>query len=189
MPAPVLLLMDYQEGLCRAGGLGEQATKRGVLAAAARVLEEFRRRNLPRIFVRVGFDEHYTRMTSASPRFRLMRERRMLLDSDPASAICPEVAPRPGELVVTKGCVSPFVGTSLPSALIRLRPSELVLGGVATNHVVESTARTAADSGYAVTVLEDLCASFDAAAHAFSIEQMLPNFGRVIDSQAFLEEL
>lgn len=189
MPGPVLMLMDYQEGLCRAGALGEQASERGVLAAAARVLDEFRRRELPRIFVRVGFDEHYTRMTSASPRFRMMRERRLLLDSDPSSAICSEVAPEPGELVVTKGCVSPFVGTNLAPALIRLAPAELVLGGVATNHVVESTARTAADCGYHVTVLEDLCAGFDAASHAFSIEQMLPNFGRVIDSHTFLEEL
>jgi nicotinamidase-related amidase len=91
--------------------------------------------------------------------------------------------------VVTKGCVSAFIGTNLQSKLIANAAEELVLGGVATNQVVESTARIAADMGYRVTVLEDLCASFDADMHAFSVEQMLPNFGRVTDSRAYLEEL
>lgn len=195
MASPVLLLMDYQEAICRPGGAlgragsGAEAERRGVLAAAAHVLAAFRERDLPRIFVRVAFDEDYTRMTSASPRFQSLRKHRLLLESDPASAICAEVAPRHDEPVVTKGCVSPFVGTNLQSKLIALAAGELVLGGVATNQVVESTARTAADVGYPVTVLEDLCAGFDADSHAFSVERMLPVFGRVMDGNAYLEEL
>lgn len=194
MAAPVLLLMDYQEAICRPdgavgrSGAGAEVERRGVLDAAARVLEAFRARDLPRIFVRVAFDEHYARMTSASPRFQSMRRNRLLLESDPGTAICAEVAPRADEPVVTKGCVSPFIGTNLTSKLIGLGARELVLGGVATNQVVESTARIAADMGYAVTVLEDLCAGFGAEAHAFSVEQMLPAFGTVTGSREYLEE-
>lgn len=195
MPGPALMLMDYQEALCRQdgalgrAGAGAEVVRRRVLEAAVVVLEQFRGRGLPRIHVRVAFDEDYTRMTSASPRFAAIREQRMLLESDPGSAICPELEPQAGELVVTKGCVSPFVGTSLPQALIALAPTELVLGGVVTNHVVESTARTAADSGYRVTVLEDLCAAVDERSHAFAVEQTLPAYGRVVRSADYVRDL
>jgi biuret amidohydrolase len=187
-----LLLMDYQEGICRAGGTlgrsgaGAEVVRRGVLEAAARTLTAFRERNRPVIFVRVAFDDEFTNMTSASPRFVAMKKRRMLMESDPETEICREVAPLPGDTVITKGCVNPFVGTRLAQRLISLGSRELVLGGVATNHVVESTARLAADMGYDVVVLEDLCAGFSPELHDFSIREILPGYGRVTTSDEYL---
>ena len=186
-----LLLMDYQEGICRPGGAlgrsgsGAEVERRGVLDAAARTLDAFRAAGRPVIFVRVAFDEEFTNMTSASPRFMAMKKRRMLLDSDPETAICRELAPRAGEPVITKGCVNPFVGTRLAQLLISQGSRQLVLGGVATNHVVESTARLAADLGYEVVVLDDLCASFTAELHEFSAREILPGYGKVTTSQEY----
>ncbi len=51
----------------------------------------------------------------------------------------------------------------------------------------EATARAADDAGFAVTVLEDCCASPNPAWHTFSIDSMLPLFGRVISTEAFLQ--
>ncbi|AZM56290.1 cysteine hydrolase [Streptomyces sp. WAC 01529] len=189
MSRPVLLLLDYQVELCKHGALGEHARERGVLTAAAAMLEEFRRRDLPRLFVRACFDEHYTRMTSAAPFFRSIREQNRLQDDDPLSAICDEVSPLPGEPVITKGGADPFIGTNLTQKLAQLQPTELVLGGVATNFVVEATARTGSDSGYHITVLEDLCSSFDDETHTFSVQRMLPAFSRILTSHQLTEEL
>jgi nicotinamidase-related amidase len=189
---PTLLLMDYQEAVCRTDGAigrsgsGAEVARRGVLSAAARTLAAFRDRSWPVVFVRVAFDDEFTNMTSASPRFRAMRKRRMMMDSDPETAICSEVAPRPGETVITKGCVNPFVGTRLAQRLISLETRELVLGGVATNHVVESTARLAADMGYDVVVLEDLCAGFTSELHDFSVREILPGYGKVTSSEEYV---
>ncbi len=82
--------------------------------------------------------------------------------------------------MVTKTCVSPFVGTGLDDILRAHRVERLLLGGVATNFVVESAARHAGDSGYAVDVVEDLCAAHSEDLHRFAIERTLPTFARVI---------
>ena len=191
----VLMLMDLQEGICRstgsigAGGIGQQAEERAVLAAAAQVLERHRLLNLPRVFVRVAFDPEYQRLSSASPRFKTFRDRRLMLEGSEEAQICREISPLPGEAVISKGCVIPFIGTNLASVLTKLGATRLVLGGVATNMVVEGTARYAADAGYAVTVLEDLCAGASAEAHEFSISQMLPAFGSVQRSDDYLSQL
>jgi nicotinamidase-related amidase len=55
----------------------------------------------------------------------------------------------------------------------------VVLGGVATNLVVESAARHASDCGLSVTVVEDMCASFRTDFHEFSVQHMLPLFSTV----------
>lgn len=194
MASAVLILMDFQEGICRPDGpIGRQGTaaevsRRGTLDAARSALEWFRAAGHPVLHVRVAFDPDYHRLTSSSRRFAGMREHRMLQADDPWAGICAEVAPAPGEPVVDKGCVNPFVGTALTQILNRLAPSELVLGGVATNHVVESTARYAADCGYPVVVLEDACASFTPELHAFSIEQILPAYARVTSVAAYQEK-
>lgn len=194
MASPLLLLLDFQEGVCRedgpigSQGTGAEVTRRGALDRARAALEEFRSREWPVIHVRVAFDPDYHRMTSSSRRFGAMRAHRLLQADDPWSRICPEVAPKDGEPVVDKGCVSPFVGTHLPQLLTRLGPGELVLAGVATNHVVESTARHAADTGHPVVVLEDACASFDEAMHEFSVKRILPAYARVSTVSAVLSE-
>lgn len=190
-----LLLMDYQEAICRedgvigSSGCGAEVVRRGVLRNAARVLARCRELGTPVIHVRVGFDADYSNLTSGSRRFQSMRKAGLLRDTDPASAICAEVAPVSGEPVIRKGCVNPFVGTALQPLLTRLGVLELALGGVVTNHVVESTARFAADTGYAVTVLEDLCAGYDQQQHDFAIKNTLPMYARIASAEEFLTGL
>jgi len=184
----VIILLDYQEAICRPNGplgrhgMGVHAETRGILERAARLLELVRSHGNPIIFVRVAFDPEYAGMTSASPRFQVIREQRLLQEADPATNICAEIAPMSGEQIITKGCVNPFIGTSLQQRLIQLRAGRLVIGGVATNHVVEATARHAADTGYRVVVLEDLCAAQSEELHRFSVDKILPNYAAIANS-------
>lgn len=187
-----LMLMDYQEAICRPEGsigqrgIGAEVERRDVLTSAKRVLDAFREAEGRVIHVRVGFDDEYHRMTSASKGFAGMKRHRMMLDSDEESNICSEVAPVPGELVVTKGCTNAFIGTNLTEKLIGFGAKKLVLGGVATNHVVETSARYATDTGFDVTVLEDLCASGSQELHEFAISQILPGYAKILSSEDFL---
>ena len=64
-----------------------------------------------------------------------------------------------------------------------------MLGGVATNLVVESAARHASDAGLQVQVVEDMCASFRADFHEFSVQNMLPLFGTVTTAADLLGDV
>jgi biuret amidohydrolase len=180
-----LLSMDFQRAMCEpdgrigAGGLAAEIARRDTVSHVAEALGTFRSNAWQVIHVHVAFDDNYSRMTSASPRLGVFREHAMMLDSAEETQIVPALKPLADEPVIAKGCVNPFVGTYLREFLTLRGIRHLILAGVATNHVVESTARYAADIGYEVTVVEDLCASQSQELHEFSIEQILPNYANV----------
>jgi nicotinamidase-related amidase len=102
-----------------------------------------------------------------------------MLGDSPAAQIVDELAPADGEPVVDKGCVNPFIGTPLREVLAAESVGHIVLGGIATHLVVESTARHASDSGLQVTVVEDMCAAPAPALHEHAVTATLPLFGTV----------
>ncbi|WP_301177033.1 cysteine hydrolase family protein [Actinomadura geliboluensis] len=183
-----LLMLDYQVALCEEGPhlrmppLAAQIAERGVLATAERVLAAARAAGTLVVHVRLAFDPSYKLRTNRLPRFDPYEEQRAMLGDSPEAQIVKALAPVAGEPVVDKGCVDPFVGTALRDVLAAEGVTEVVLGGVATNLVVESAARHASDSGLQVTVVEDMCASFRPDFHEFSVTNMLPLFGTVTTS-------
>jgi biuret amidohydrolase len=190
-----LLLLDYQVGLCEDGphtlvpALVQQVQTRGVLDHAARVLEGARRTGLSVIHVRLAFDPTYLLRTNRSARFDSYPRKRMMLAGSAEAGIVDQLKPADGEPVVDKGCVDPFVGTALLPVLHAEGIRRIVIGGVATNLVVESTARHASDAGLHVTVVEDMCASFAADLHDFSMSKIMPMFAEVRSSADVLGEL
>ncbi|GAA1858935.1 cysteine hydrolase family protein [Actinomadura bangladeshensis] len=183
-----LLMLDYQVALCEEGPhlrmppLAAQIAERGVLATAERVLGAARAAGTLVVHVRLAFDPSYKLRTNRLPRFDPYEEQRAMLADSPEAQIVKALAPVAGEPVIDKGCVDPFVGTALRDVLAAEKVTEVVLGGVATNLVVESASRHASDSGLQVTVVEDMCASFRPDFHEFSVTNMLPLFGSVVGS-------
>lgn len=90
-----------------------------------------------------------------------------------------EMQPREGDVVVTKRQWGAFYGTPLDLELRRRGRRTLVLGGIATNFGVESTARDAYERNYQLVLVEDLMASLDPAAHDFAVTRIFPRLGRV----------
>lgn len=184
-PGRALLLLDLQDGVCRADGeigrhgIGAQVAERGVLTAAARALASAREHGVLIAYARLAFDDAYATLASHAPRVRAMREAGLGLASSPGATICHEVAPRAGEPVVAKVGIDPLIGTPLLPVLAGAGVREVALAGVATNHVVESTARHAADLGLSVVVLEDACAAPTAELHRHAIEATLPFYATI----------
>lgn len=189
-----LILMDYQMGICRDGPegptlLSEQVKKRGVLGQVASCLRAARKAELPIIHVRLAFDEDYLLRSNRTELFSRFEDNGLMRLGSEESEFCPESAPGEGEPVITKACIDPFIGTPL-TQILRVRGIEtLFLGGVATNFVVESAARHAADAGFAIEVVEDLCASQSVQMHKFAIENILPTFGKVSAATEFMDML
>jgi nicotinamidase-related amidase len=55
----------------------------------------------------------------------------------------------------------------------------IVLGGIATNIGVESTARQAWEHGYAIILIEDATSGQSVEMHDFSVKNILPRISRV----------
>ena len=94
-----------------------------------------------------------------------------------------------GDLRVTKRSWGAFYGTDLDQHLRRRNIRTIVLGGIATNIGVESTARDAFDRGYQLVFAEDAMSSNSPEAHAFAIKTIFPRMGRVRSTAEILEAL
>lgn len=79
----------------------------------------------------------------------------------PGHVIKREAMPIAGEPVFQKNVNSAFIGTELEDHLRSRGISSLVIAGITTDHCVSTTARAAANLGFAVTVVADACATFD----------------------------
>jgi nicotinamidase-related amidase len=101
----------------------------------------------------------------------------------------PEIAALHGGVVITKRQWSAFHGTELDLQLRRRKITSIVLGGIATNFGVESTARDAWQHGYEVVIAEDMCSSMGAGLHEFAMQKILPRVGRIRSTADILSAL
>jgi nicotinamidase-related amidase len=135
-------------------------------------------RGLQDAFRAVGMDVIHARIACllADGRDRSLSQRLpgfnnllMPLDSQP-SQIVPEVAPLPGEVVVTKTTDSALTGTSLRLVLANMGIRNLVVGGIYTDQCVSSTVRSLADESFNVLLVEDCCAAGTDALQAHELQ-------------------
>ena len=91
---------------------------------------------------------------------------------------------KPNDLLVTKRSWGAFFGTDLDAELERRGVRAIVLGGVATQFGVESTARQAWELGYELVIARDATTSMAAEAHDRTMRYVFPRIARVADMGA-----
>lgn len=91
--------------------------------------------------------------------------------------IIDELAPKDGDLKISKRRYSAFFGTDLDLTLRELNVTELELAGVCTQICVLYTAADARMLNYDVTVRRECVASFDPEAHEFALKEMERTLG------------
>ncbi|QYG00923.1 MULTISPECIES: isochorismatase family protein [Massilia] len=106
-----------------------------------------------------------------------------------ASWLAPEAGVEARDLVIVKRQWGAFYGTELEQQLRRRGIDTLIMGGIATNFGVESTARAAYDFGFKLVFAEDAMSSFDADAHHFACENIFPKMGRVRSTRTLIDVL
>ena len=97
--------------------------------------------------------------------------------------------PVEGEAIIEKNRVNSFQNTNLKQILDDAGIDTLVMAGVATNYVVEATARHASDDEYRVIIVDDCCSSMNQELHDFSMNNILPNLGQVCTSDDLVAAL
>ncbi len=180
-----LVLIDLQHGV--AGRQTAPHSPADVIANAIRLADRFRELGSTVVLVRVAFTadgKDMLRPPVDSP----MNFRPSDLPSN-WSELVPQIGPRAGDLVITKHQWGAFYGTELDLQLRRRNIRGFVIGGIATNMGVESTARDGWERGYQITFAEDAMTSMSAELHAFAVENIFPRLGRVRSTKEILSAL
>ncbi|MDD2735686.1 MAG: cysteine hydrolase [Desulfuromonadaceae bacterium] len=194
MANTAVLLLDFindivhPDGKLGAAGYAAQVKTRDVLQRANETAQIARSKNVPVIFVRVGFSSDYRECPDNSPLFSSARHYGALRLENWATEIHSALLMDENDFLITKHRVSAFYSTSLEAILRRLKVQTLLLGGVATNLVVQSTALDAHDRDYRVVILEDLCAALSERDHESGIAN-LANIGIIAKSVEMISYL
>jgi nicotinamidase-related amidase len=171
-----LVLIDLQQGIVPRPSL---APRSGVEAAATgiRLAERFRTANAPVVLVNVAFASDFGDALK-QPVDRPMAHPEGGFPANFSDLV--EGLYHPTDMLVTKHQWGAFYGTDLDVQLRRRGVRTVVLGGIATNIGVESTARQAHEHAYDVIIAEDATTSVSSEMHAFSINVIFPMLSRVV---------
>jgi nicotinamidase-related amidase len=170
-----LLVMDFQPVV-----LSSLPQAVELLKSAAKAVETVRKHNGAIGYVRVAFaPADYAAVPQTNKTFTAVAAAQALSASQQDTAIHPDVAPRPGDIVVRKTRVSAFSTTDLHRQLNARGIDTLILAGVHTSGVILSTVREAADRDYRVVIVEDCVADPDPEVHDLLMRKIFPR-------QAFL---
>jgi len=178
-----ILIMDYQNDIV---ALLPEEQQKPLLQRTAKVLDVARKASLPVIYVGIRFRDGYPEISPRNKVFSSVKQRGLLLENTSGVDIRAEVAPEPGEIIVTKYRSSAFHATELETVLQVKGVNKLVLFGVRTSGCVLSTVRQAADMDYGITVISDCCADTDDETHRVLTQKIFPQQTTVVTAQEFI---
>jgi nicotinamidase-related amidase len=183
MAKSALLVMDVQRAIV------ERTQHTGYLPRLRGAIDAAEAARVPTIYVVIGFRAGYPEVSARNKGFSALIERGGFTAADPDAEIHPDVAPRPGDIVVAKKRVSAFAGSDLDMVLRAGDIDSLVLTGIATSGVVLSTLRQAADLDYGLTVLADGCLDADPEVHRVLTEKVFPRQADVVTADEWVRTI
>jgi|SRR5450432_344977 len=177
-----LVLIDLQNGIV--GRTLAPHSASDVVARAGQLAAALRANGGTVVYVRVDVAD-VLRLPVDAP----MRDPNAPPPLPGASQLVAESGYQAGDLLITKRQWGAFYGTELDQQLRRRKVQTIILGGIATNFGVESTARDAFDRGYELIFVEDAMSSLSVPAHDFAIQNIFPRVGRVRTVEEVLKKL
>jgi len=156
-----------------------------VLPNIVRLQEVFRRHRLEVI---------HTRIMSLTPdgRDRSSGHKRLGLHAAPGSLeaeFLPEVAPVPGEIVISKTASGVFTSTNIEYVLRNLGIRALYVAGVYTNECVSTAVRDGSDLGFHMTLVQDACTTVTPELQAATVRTLRDRYARVMRTKAAVAEI
>jgi nicotinamidase-related amidase len=168
-----LVVIDLQKGL---SGLPTVHSFDGVVDRAGDLAAAFRQRNLQVVLVNV----------SGGAPGRVEQKRSPGDVPRDWTELLPQLNRQPQDHIVTKRTWGAFTNTDLEVYLRDRDVTQIVLAGVATSIGVESTARTAHEFGFNVTLAVDAMTDRSAEAHENSVTRIFPRLGETGTSEEII---
>jgi len=167
-----ILVIDMQRGFLEQGAALEVPQGRAIIPNLQRLIGACRERGLPVIFTEFVYEpsvpclrgdpfgiEHLPARAGDATGFGLPSGNCLIGPDAPtgpdSAEIVPELAPRPGELIIRGHTCDKFLGTPLDLALRARDIRSLILTGVVTDVCVNCTLLSAANRDYRVTAVTD----------------------------------
>jgi nicotinamidase-related amidase len=170
-----ILVMDCQNdivheqgkvgGSLTGGAMPRIIKEKNILGNIKKLMVAGRAAQVPIIHVRHAYRPDYADLPSNVRIFQGMKQMQALQDGTWGAEIHADLKPEPSDFVITKTRVSAFYASPLEGILQAQGITHLVLTGIATDGVVEGTARDGADRGYAIIIPDDCCAGTTEEAH------------------------
>jgi nicotinamidase-related amidase len=178
MMKDVLLALHFQnevlhaQGKIKVGVAAMSPDRQALVERAGRLLAGARQARVPVISVRIAFRPDHKDVIQNCRIFRNVVAARAMTEGSWGAEFHEGLGPVGDEFVVTHNRVNAFFNSPLEGALRALGAERLIVAGVSTNSVVETTVRHAADMGYEVFVVADACSAGDPRLHEASLDNM-----------------
>jgi gluconolactonase len=191
----VLIIQDLQNDVIIDGGAfaetgsPEHAKAQNIVDNVKNLAENCRRLGIPVIHVHYIVEEGAPGLKLNAPLFQGVKDSNALVRGTWGAAPAEGLEPQSGDFVVEKMRMSAWQGTRLETLLAGLERDTIILTGAWTNMSIEHTARTGADKGFFMVVLENGCSTMNADWHNASINYALQNVSTVTTCGAVLEAL
>jgi nicotinamidase-related amidase len=182
--ASALLVIDMQKFFLDPGSPTFTCGGPAILPTLKEMIDAFRESGRPVIFTK--HVHHPDNLDSGIMRWWWNG---MCIEGSPESEIHRDLAPLPGEKVVSKHRYSAFYGTDLEIVLRCLKIEDLVIGGIMTNLCCESTARDAYYRDFRVFIPVDGTASINEEMHRASLLNLAYGFALVARARKIISDL
>ncbi|MBP2400646.1 cysteine hydrolase family protein [Streptomyces syringium] len=179
-----LLVMDVQRAIVDLVG-GDS----GYLSRVRRAIDGARAADIPVIYVVIALRPGFPEVGTRNRALTAIAQAGLFVEGAPGTEIHPEVAPRPGDVVVTKRRASAFSGSDLDVVLRARGIDSLVLTGIATSAVVLSTLCQANDQDFGLTVLSDACLDTDPELHRVLLDRLFPQWADVVTVEDWVKAI
>lgn len=194
-----ILVMDCQNDIVHEQGKFGGALTNGAMPRAIKEKNVFghikklmaagRAVGAPIIHVRHVYRPDYADLPGNVGVFQAIKKAQALQEGTWGAEIHADLTPAPTDWVITKTRVSSFYASPLEGILQAQGLTHLVLTGIATDGVVEGTARDGADRGYSIIIPDDCCAATTEEAHRVILGGILSALTTVCKSDEVIQAL
>jgi gluconolactonase len=190
-----LIIQDLQNDVIIEGGAfaesgaPKHATSQNIVENVKGLAEAARGARVPVIHVWYIVEEGAAGLKLNAPLFQGVKDANALVRGSWGAAPAEGLEPQDGDLIVEKMRMSAWQGTRLETMLQGLGVDTVIVTGAWTNMSIEHTARTGADKGYRMIVLENACSTVNAEWQDAAVNYALQNVATVTTCSAVHEAL
>jgi len=194
-----LLVVDMQRAFLDPGEAMEVPPARDIVPQIQALLDLFRGKRLPVLFteftyseaapVHVGLLHPEHRRAAPGAQRGFGRPSSSCLAGEANVHVVPDLAPQPGELIVTKHYYDGFNGTALDTALRSRDVTHLVLTGTMTDICVLGTVIGGMNREYRMTVVDDGTATLWPEVQRATLDIIRRAYARVLTTKQIAEEI
>jgi ureidoacrylate peracid hydrolase len=187
-----VVLIEFQNDFCKAGGKLHDGVKGEIerqrtIPNAVKLAEGARKKGATVIHTPFIFNPQYCDEHQMKGIVKAVADTNAFRQGTWGAAIIDELKPQGADKVVGGKCtLCGFNNTNLEELLKAAKVKNIAVAGFLTNFCVESTARTAYDKGYAVTVVKDATAANSPEDQKYTEEKIFPLIGQALTVDQFL---